>query len=132
MRAKLEELEALNANYARSVFAVAEFYNSLIQSGYPNTQSNGYGHNRPQSHILKISGIGGRLWAAFSHLLTLPTQAYKSYQLMVDVTGNNISNASDEFYSRQRVLVRPEKPLYFQDYNLGRWCECRDDLENPR
>ena len=39
---------------------------------------------------------------------------------MVDVTGNNISNASDEFYSRQRVLVRPEKPLYFQDYNLGR------------
>ena len=44
----------------------------------------------------------------------------QAHQLMVDVTGNNISNASDEFYSRQRVLVRPEKPLYFQDYNLGR------------
>ncbi len=44
----------------------------------------------------------------------------QAHQLMVDVTGNNISNASDEFYSRQRVLVRPERPLYYQDYNLGR------------
>lgn len=44
----------------------------------------------------------------------------QAHQLMVDVTGNNIANASDEFYSRQRVLVRPERPLYFQDYNLGR------------
>lgn len=44
----------------------------------------------------------------------------QAHQLMVDVTGNNISNASDEFYGRQRVLVRPERPLYFQDYNLGR------------
>ncbi|WP_104697193.1 MULTISPECIES: flagellar hook-associated protein FlgK [unclassified Helicobacter] len=32
-------------------------------------------------------------------------------QLMVDVTGNNISNASDEFYSRQRVISSPEKPI---------------------
>lgn len=44
----------------------------------------------------------------------------QAHQVMVDVTGNNISNASDEFYSRQRVLVRPERPLYFPDYNLGR------------
>ncbi|WP_295700912.1 flagellar hook-associated protein FlgK [Helicobacter mastomyrinus] len=44
----------------------------------------------------------------------------QAHQLMVDVTGNNIANASDEFYSRQRVLVRPERPLYYQDYNLGR------------
>ncbi len=43
-----------------------------------------------------------------------------AHQLMVDVTGNNIANASDEFYSRQRVIVAPEKPLYFQKYNLGR------------
>lgn len=43
-----------------------------------------------------------------------------AHQLMVDVTGNNIANASDEFYSRQRVIVSPEKPLYFQNYNLGR------------
>lgn len=34
----------------------------------------------------------------------------QAHQLMVDVTGNNIANASDEFYSRQRVLVRPERP----------------------
>ena len=44
----------------------------------------------------------------------------QAHQVMVDVTGNNISNASDEFYSRQKVVVRPEKPIYFQDYNLGR------------
>ena len=43
-----------------------------------------------------------------------------AHQLMVDVTGNNIANASDEFYSRQRVVVSPQKPLYFQKYNLGR------------
>ena len=43
-----------------------------------------------------------------------------AHQLMVDVTGNNIANASDEFYSRQRVVLSPEKPLYFQNYNLGR------------
>lgn len=43
-----------------------------------------------------------------------------AHQLMVDVTGNNIANASDEFYSRQRVVLSPEKPLYFQKYNLGR------------
>ncbi len=53
MRGKLEELKTLNANYARSVFAVAEFYNSLIQRVIPH-ENNGYGHNRPQSHILKI------------------------------------------------------------------------------
>ena len=44
----------------------------------------------------------------------------QAHQLMVDVTGNNIANASDEFYSRQRVVISPEKPLYFQNYNLGR------------
>ncbi|WP_066389305.1 flagellar hook-associated protein FlgK [Helicobacter himalayensis] len=44
----------------------------------------------------------------------------QAHQVMVDVTGNNISNASDEFYSRQKVVVRPERPIYHQDYNLGR------------
>ena len=43
-----------------------------------------------------------------------------AHQVMVDVTGNNISNASDEFYSRQRTIVRPEKPLYYQGVNIGR------------
>ena len=43
-----------------------------------------------------------------------------AHQVMVDVTGNNISNASDEFYSRQRTIVRPERPLYYQGFNIGR------------
>ena len=43
-----------------------------------------------------------------------------AHQLMVDVTGNNIANASDEFYTRQRVIVHPESPINFPDYNLGR------------
>ena len=48
------------------------------------------------------------------------TTGLHAHQLMVDVTGNNIANASDEFYTRQRVIVHPESPLYFPDYNLGR------------
>ena len=48
------------------------------------------------------------------------TTGLHTHQLMVDVTGNNIANASDEFYTRQRVIVHPEKPLYYPDYNLGR------------
>ncbi len=52
--------------------------------------------------------------------LNTSTTGLNAHQLMVDVTGNNIANASDEFYSRQRVIVAPEKPLYFQKYNLGR------------
>lgn len=52
--------------------------------------------------------------------LNTSSTGLQAHQLMVDVTGNNIANASDEFYSRQRVLVSPEKPLYFQNYNLGR------------
>lgn len=44
----------------------------------------------------------------------------QAHQLMVDVTGNNISNASDEFYSRQRVILQPEKPIQYQDKNIGR------------
>lgn len=47
----------------------------------------------------------------------------QAHQLMVDVTGNNISNASDEFYSRQRVIAKPEKPISYQDKNIGRGVE---------
>ncbi|STP12346.1 flagellar hook-associated protein [Helicobacter mustelae] len=41
-------------------------------------------------------------------------------QLMVDVTGNNISNASNEFYSRERVLSAPEKSLLIGGNLVGR------------
>ena len=41
-------------------------------------------------------------------------------QLMVDTTGNNISNASNEFYSRQRVVSSPEKPIILGDVSVGR------------
>ncbi|PAF52812.1 flagellar hook-associated protein FlgK [Helicobacter sp. 13S00477-4] len=44
----------------------------------------------------------------------------QAHQAMVDVTGNNISNASDEFYSRQRVIAKPEKPIPMGDKNIGR------------
>ncbi|PAF44302.1 flagellar hook-associated protein FlgK [Helicobacter sp. 11S02596-1] len=47
----------------------------------------------------------------------------QAHQLMVDVTGNNISNASNEFYSRQRVIAKPEKPIPYQDKNIGRGVE---------
>ncbi|MCH5313214.1 MAG: hypothetical protein J1E28_02280 [Helicobacter sp.] len=53
MRDALSELKILNSNYARSVFAVSEFYNSLIQRIIPH-ESNGYGDQRSQGHLLKI------------------------------------------------------------------------------
>lgn len=53
MKNSLELLKTENANYARSAFAVSEFYNSLIQRVIPH-ESNGYGHTRPQSHLLQI------------------------------------------------------------------------------
>lgn len=44
----------------------------------------------------------------------------QAHQLMVDVTGNNIANASNEFYTRQRVLARPEEPIIQGNLNIGR------------
>lgn len=43
------------------------------------------------------------------------------HQVMVDTTSNNISNASDEFYSRKRVIAQPERPLVMhQGLIIGR------------
>lgn len=55
------------------------------------------------------------------HSLNNSYTGLQANQLMVDVTGNNISNASDEFYSRQRVVSSPEKPIIKGDnVSLGR------------
>ncbi|MFC3847294.1 flagellar hook-associated protein FlgK [Helicobacter baculiformis] len=43
----------------------------------------------------------------------------QAHQVMVDVTGNNISNANDEFYSRQRVIARPQTSLAYTDRNVN-------------
>ncbi|WP_104695096.1 flagellar hook-associated protein FlgK [Helicobacter salomonis] len=43
----------------------------------------------------------------------------QAHQVMVDVTGNNISNANDEFYSRQRVIARPQNSLAYTDRNVN-------------
>ena len=53
MRDTLSELKTINSNYARSVFAVSEFYNSLIQRVLPH-ENDGYDQHRQQSHLLKI------------------------------------------------------------------------------
>ena len=53
MRDTLSELKTINSNYARSVFAVPEFYNSLIQRVIPH-ENDGYDQHRQQSHLLKI------------------------------------------------------------------------------
>ncbi|WP_336524424.1 hypothetical protein [Helicobacter japonicus] len=53
MRDTLSELKTINSNYARSVFAVSEFYNSLIQRVIPH-ENDGYDQHRQQSHLLKI------------------------------------------------------------------------------
>lgn len=53
MRDTLSDLKTINSNYARSVFAVSEFYNSLIQRVIPH-ENDGYDQHRQQSHLLKI------------------------------------------------------------------------------
>lgn len=48
------------------------------------------------------------------------TTGLRANQLMVDTASNNISNASDEFYSRQRVIAHPERSLKINDLFVGR------------
>lgn len=43
----------------------------------------------------------------------------QAHQAMVDTTGNNIANASDEFYARQKVALKPQNPLNKGNYNIG-------------
>lgn len=43
----------------------------------------------------------------------------QAHQAMVDTTGNNIANANDEFYSRQKVVATPRNPLDKGTYHLG-------------
>ncbi|BDQ27920.1 flagellar hook-associated protein FlgK [Helicobacter heilmannii] len=43
----------------------------------------------------------------------------QAHQVMVDVTGNNISNANDEFYSRQRVIATPQSTLMYTNRNMN-------------
>ncbi len=51
--------------------------------------------------------------------LNTPYTGLTGHQVMVDVTGNNIANASNEFYSRQVVRSAAETPLWKQNYALG-------------
>lgn len=43
----------------------------------------------------------------------------QAHQAMVDTTGNNIANANDEFYSRQKVVLKPQTPLDKGSYHIG-------------
>ncbi|PAF42239.1 hypothetical protein [Helicobacter sp. 11S03491-1] len=54
MKRNLQDLKALNANYARIVFAVSEFYSSLIQKIIPHEICDYKGNKTPQSSFLKI------------------------------------------------------------------------------
>lgn len=54
MKKNLQELKNLNTSYARIVFAVSEFYNSLIQKIIPHEMSDYKGNKTPQSNFLKV------------------------------------------------------------------------------
>lgn len=43
----------------------------------------------------------------------------QAHQVMVDTTGNNIANANEEFYSRQKAVLKPKTPLDKGQYNIG-------------
>ncbi len=47
----------------------------------------------------------------------------KTHQVMVDVTGHNISNANNEHYTRQRVVVSANTPLNTANYSWGQGVE---------
>ena len=51
--------------------------------------------------------------------LNTPYTGLTGHQVMVDVTGNNIANANNAFYSRQVVRSAAETPLWKQNYALG-------------
>lgn len=51
--------------------------------------------------------------------LNTPYTGLTGHQVMVDVTGNNIANANNEFYSRQVVRPAAQTPLGKQNYVLG-------------
>ncbi|PAF44301.1 hypothetical protein [Helicobacter sp. 11S02596-1] len=54
MKQNLINLKELNANYARIVFAVSEFYSSLIQKIIPHEICDYKGNRAPESSFLKI------------------------------------------------------------------------------
>lgn len=58
-----------------------------------------------------MSGILNSLNTSYSGL--------QAHQVMVDTTGNNIANAGNEFYSRQKVIAKPSPSLNRGDYQLG-------------
>ncbi len=43
----------------------------------------------------------------------------KTTQVMVDVTGHNISNSNNEHYTRQRVVASSASPLKYPHYDVG-------------
>lgn len=55
--------------------------------------------------------------------LNTPYTGLTGHQVMVDVTGNNIANANNEFYSRQVVRSAAQTPLWKQNYALGQGLE---------
>ena len=58
-----------------------------------------------------MSGILNSLNTSYSGL--------QAHQVMVDTAGNNIANAGNEFYSRQKVIAKPSPSLNRGDYQLG-------------
>ncbi|MFC3847293.1 hypothetical protein ACFOPX_01920 [Helicobacter baculiformis] len=54
MRARLEELKELNASYARIVFAVSEFYSSLMQQLVPHESVGYYNQRTVSSSFLQV------------------------------------------------------------------------------
>lgn len=54
MKENLRNLQKLNANYARTVLAVSEFFSSLVAKIIPHEACDYKGNRAPQSNFLKI------------------------------------------------------------------------------
>jgi len=63
---------------------------------------------------------------SISSILNLGAQALISAQNGINVTSNNIANASTEGYSRQRAVMEPNTPTYFSYGAMGSGVSIRD------
>ena len=57
---------------------------------------------------------------SLQNLLSIARSALSAHQRAMDVTANNVANASTPGYSRQRLMLTPATPLQGPLFTLGR------------
>ena len=66
-----------------------------------------------------------------SKLFDISRRSLLTYQAALNATSNNISNASNPDYSRQRVILSAERPEYLANLSFGSGVKL-DDIQRVR